>query len=212
MDRSTDSSRFSFLEMLLMCARNLVSGYLPVLLLLPVAFLKKKNTPSYGVSWPFWALLSVIPYNGLFFNWSAEHEFAWLAFGLVAALYVGIYLLPTLSFHTKNLVVGMSVLLSLGIYLVINRPGERSWKGDLYVAQMQLGDWINRHADASIPIFTNLPNDKITEYYSQRTFTNAADIETAETICRQFGIQKATWLYISDNKVQRQVLLVISNK
>jgi hypothetical protein len=77
---------------------------------------------------------------------------------------------------------------------------------------MQLGGWIDRHVDPSIPIFSNLPNDKITEYYSRRTFTNAAYMETAQSICRQFAIQKATWLYISDNKVQRQVLLVISDK
>jgi hypothetical protein len=212
MDRSTDTSRYSFLEMLMMCGRNLVSGYLPVLLLLPIAFIKRKTANGIAITWPMWALISVIPYNGLFFNWSAEHEFAWLAFGLMAALYVGIYLLPGFSIRMKNWVVGLSIFVSLGIYLVINRPGERSWRGNFYSEQMQLGGWIDRHVDPSIPIFFNLPNYKITEYYSRRTFTNAADMETAQSICRQFAIQKATWLSISDNKVQRQVLLVISDK
>jgi hypothetical protein len=211
-DRSTDTSRFSFLQMLLMCIRNLVSGYLPVLLLLPIAFIKRISVTEMAISWPFWALLSVIPYNGLFFNWSAEHEFAWLAFGLMAVLYIGVYLLPTLSSTMKKWLVGLSILVSFGIYLVINRPGEKSWKGDLYAGQMHLGSWISQHVDASIPIFTNFPNDKITEYYSRRTFTAAPDVKTAQSICQRYGIQKATWLYIINNKVERQVLLIFPAK
>jgi hypothetical protein len=186
-----------------MVARNLVSGYLPLIALLLFAWIKRESfNDRTSLKWPLWALMAVLPYNGLFFNWSAEHEFAWLAFALMGCVCAGIYFFPFLPVPGLKKIVASSVVVSLCIYFIINRPGKTSWKGENYAAQQELGEWIKSHVDPSLPIFTNLSNDKITEYYAGRTFNEAATVPAAVSICTQFKIKKGLWLQIENNKVR----------
>ncbi len=201
-DRSTDTSHDSFSSLLLMLGRNLASGYLPLFLLLPVIWVKRKLVQqNITVYWPIWALVSIIPYNGIFFNWSANHEFAWMAFALIASSCVSIYLFPYLEETVVKKLVAGCVLVSLVQYFIINRPGEISWKGEHYAAQKELGEWIKNNIDPSQPIFTNLENDKIVEYYSKRTFNGRPSFEDAVQSVKSYHIKKALWLQIENGKV-----------
>ncbi len=209
-DRSTDTSEGSFAVMSVMILRNLVSGYLPLLLLLPFLWFKRKSIRTQThVHWPLWALLSIVPYNGIFFNWSANHEFAWMAFGLIASLCISIYLFPLLEEQVLRKIMIGCLLVSVVQYFVINRPGEVSWKGEHYAAQKELAEWIKNNISSSQTIFTNLENDKIVEYYSKRTFNGRQTIEDAVKTMKEYHLANAIWLQVKNGKIEEIKSIVI---
>ncbi|CAN5399109.1 hypothetical protein BH10BAC3_BH10BAC3_11450 [soil metagenome] len=205
-DRSTDTSAYSFSTMTWMIVRNLLIGFLPMFLLIAFAWVRKNtNKKTQKISWPIWALAAIIPYNGIFFNWSAMHEFAWLAFALFASLASSIYILPLFNTRELKQLLFTTTVLSLLQYYIINLPGNVSWKGERYDQQMQLGNWIRQHADSALPIFTNISNDKVVEFYSKRTFNTVASLHEAITLANSFGIEKGIWLEVKNQKVERAV-------
>jgi hypothetical protein len=207
-DRSTDTSQHSAGVMLLYVLQNLASGYLPIFLLLPFiwkrnSFIKETRYPS----WPLWALAAIIPYNGIFFNWSAGHEFAWMAFGLLATVAVTVYLLPSLSLPQLKKIVIPVLFLSLIQYYLINPPGPANLKGDRYDEQKFLGEWISKNVDRSVPVFININNDKIVEYYSKRTFNSAQSPSEAKALADLYKIKEALWIEVEKGKVKKVVRL-----
>ena len=163
----------------------------------------KKNVQN--IQWPFWAMAAVIFYNGIFFNWSALHEFAWLAFGLIATIAITVYVFPMFSGSVLKRMLIVTSLLSVLIYFVINLPGRVNIKGKPYNQQQQLGNWIRKHADTALPIFINLNNDKIVEYYSKRSFNTAWSFAEAKAVASAFKIDSALWIEIKNNQVEKIV-------
>jgi MFS family permease len=198
--RSMDTSENSADMLLLFILRNLLTGFLPLFLLAPFVWKKQFFTSNKHLpKWPLWALAVVIPYNFVFFNWSANHEFAWLAFGLFAVITASIYLLPFVRSLRK--IILATVAISLVMYFVINLPGPATIRGDRYAHQKELGEWIRQHVDPSATVFSNLVNDKIVEYYSKRTFNEAQTAEDAAARAKTNDIKKAVWLNIENGKV-----------
>ena len=207
-DRSTDTSEYSAVTMLLLILKNLSTAYLPMFLMLPLVWNKKVfvKENKYPI-WPLWALASVIPYNGIFFNWSAGHEFAWMAFGLFATIAISIYFFPVLTWPRLKKILIAAVVFSLVQYYLINLPGPVNLKGDRYDEQKKLGEWIHNNIDASTPVFINLNNDKIVEYYSKRTFNSAQSPTEAEAIAAQYHVDKAIWILVENGRVKKVMQL-----
>lgn len=203
-DRSTGTSEYSAGIMLWMVVKNLATGYLPLILLMLYALkVKLRSRFQPIISWPLWALVAIIPYNGMFFNWSAQHEFAWMAFALFSIVAISIYLLPYLKTVSLKKITGIIIFLSLLQYFIINLPGTVSIKGDPYDQQAKLGKWIQKNVDSSLPVFTNISNDKIVEYYSKRTFNTAQTPAEAIALAGVYGISAAVWIKINNGKVER---------
>ena len=192
--------------MIWMIGKNLVIGFLPMFLVLAFAWFKKipiKQTAK--LSWPLWALASFIPYNGIFFNWSAMHEFAWLAFGLFACIAITIYMLPLFDKKLLKQLLLTTSILSLLQYYAINLPGNVNWKGERYDDQKQLGNWVRLHTDTALLIFTNFSNDKVVEFYSKRTFNTAQSLDAAIALAKSFGVDRGIWIEVNNLKVERAV-------
>lgn len=208
-DRSTDTSEYSAATLLLFVIKNIFTAYLPLVLLL--FFVWKKNLlkkKPLNYKWPLWALAVIIPYNGIFFNWSAIHEFAWMAFGLFATIAISIYFLPSLPVITMKKLVAAAIVISIIQYFVINLPGATNVKRDRYDEQKRLGEWIRNNVDTTAAIFTNLDNDKIVEYYSKRTFNSAGSAAAAKTIANAYHTGSAVWLFIEKGKVKELIPII----
>ena len=201
-ERSTNTAEFSLPQMLVMVIQNLVTGYLPLFFVLPLVWLKRKALKQKGIlQWPLWALATMLPYNGIFLNWSAVHEFAWLAFGLIAVVGITIYLFPLLSTRQQIRLIATCVGFSIVQYFIINRPGPVSWKGDRYASKKNLGEWIRTNIDPGLPVFTNVKNEKIIEFYSKRTFNNQANLQQAKKQATAYHIQQAVWMQVDADTI-----------
>ncbi|GAO43612.1 hypothetical protein [Flavihumibacter petaseus] len=179
--------------MVSMVAKNLVSGYPVLLLLLPAALLAiVKN--GVVTTWPIWALSAVLFYNLVFFNWSAVHEFAWLGFALAATVLVATYLLPRLGRLQLRWLLFLCIPVSAAIYFFINRPGAFSWKGESYNAEMTAGAWIKKHIPSDVAIFSDVQISPAVSYYSKRSFTSGLSMEAAKETMIRYNLTDAVWL------------------
>jgi hypothetical protein len=205
-DRSANTSEFSFPMMVLLILKHLATGYLPLLLVLIVVVFKAKIAwPLQRPVWPLWALAAIIPYNGLFLNWSAVHEFAWMAFGLIASIVVTVYIFPMFEqrFLVKLLLV--TSIFSIVTYYTINLPGPVSWKGEAYNRQQKSGTIIRNLTDPGLPVFCNANNDKIVEFYSKRTLNSVSSLAEAMELAARFGWNAGTWVELKNGKVEKIV-------
>ncbi|MES2647841.1 MAG: hypothetical protein V4717_13250 [Bacteroidota bacterium] len=203
-DRSAGTSEFSLPVMFIMVLKNLATGYLPISILTAVVFLKINFVKiSFKPQWPLWALAVVIPYNGLFFNWSAVHEFAWMAFGLIACIVVTVYIFPLFEKRGLIKLLTTTSIFSLAVYYTINLPGRKSWKGEAYNLHQKSGAIIRRYTNPQLPVFTNANNDKIVTFYSKRTLNAVSGFAEAVTLARQFGWRGGAWVELKDGKVEK---------
>ncbi len=203
-DRSSAVEGGSLWYMFRLLAINLISGFLPLVFPAAVYVWKHKYlVAKQKTTWPLWALGAIVFYNGIFFNWSVIHQFAWMAFGLFAAVFFGIYLFPFLSKKQLNKMLAITSLLSLIMYFIINPPGTKSFSGEAYNQQQLTGLWIKTHVNSEIPIFITGNTDKVIEYYSKRTFTTVESLPAAKSTLVAFHLTNAVLLNFEDAKVKR---------
>ena len=200
----------SVTTMLFMVAKNVATAMLPLVVLGIVFFTgNKKNIPFQKNNWLFYALASVCIYNAIFFNWSTEHEFAWMAFALVFTIAITVFILPLFTPKQLNISSTITVIFSLLMYYAVNRPGPISQNGTPYNAQKLLGQKINKSIDHETVVFTNDNNNKIVEYYAKRTFNHCENKLVAHQVMQHYQIPKAYWLQIDSNKLTAINLMTI---
>jgi hypothetical protein len=200
-DRSMNTSDYGWTGLAVGIARNIVSGYLPLICLIAWAWWRNRPVLIREHRWVIWALSGVLVYNGLFLNWSAEHEFAGMALALVGTLAMALFSSQTFL-NPRPWPIVLAAMASVAIYFYINRPGPKSWKDDAYASQQQLGEAIAQNVDADAVIFTNLVNDKIVEYYAMRTFNPAQNYSHALQLTDSLKPGQAVWLDIQDGKIK----------
>lgn len=201
-DRSIAAKEMTLLNMLVACAKNLAMGFLPLFLFLPVWLMNRKRKGIVNnIYWPIWALSATIPYNFIFLDWSANHEFAWLAFGMIATICMAIYLFPLMASQRLMKLTLVSFLFSLSIYYLINLPGSKNLSGSNYNASQIMGNTIRQKVPDNLPIFCNMPNQKIVEYYSKRTFLHAGTHKEAMEAAKANGFRKLAWIEIKNERV-----------
>lgn len=187
---------------------NFSSGFLPLAIML-FAYIKNRRqiVSKSKLTWPVWCMAVIIFYNGVFFNWSCIHQFAWMAFGLFAAVFFGVYLLPFLPLKQVNRLVPAVAVVSIIMYFIINPPGPRSFSGEPYNRQRLAGVWISRHVDRNLPIFMFGETDKVIEYYSKRSFTMVPSLQAAQAAAASYGIGQAMYLEIDRGQIKKATLL-----
>jgi hypothetical protein len=136
---------------------NYILSYLPIFILLSVFVIMYFKKAKMGIVFTkngyrfLW--LSVLPVLLLHFfllNYSG-HDFVMLYGSLALSVIVGILYeklnrANVLSVKVLHLGIAAVVLSSIFIYYYINRPGEYSWKGDLYAQSKNIGTYIHNNA------------------------------------------------------------------
>jgi hypothetical protein len=200
-DRST-AIEGGWAHMMMMLMINLATGFLPLLLVWMFS-LGLKPVKKNRLQWPGWAFATIIFYNGVFFNWSALHQFAWMAFGLLCSVYFAVVFLPLLQPGVLRKLSLFSCTLGITIYFLVNPPGNKNLNGDRYDEQERTAIWISDHIPADMPIFIRGNTDKVIEYYSQRTFTTLPSLDDAGKTMHEFHLEKAVFLEFRGVKLSR---------
>jgi hypothetical protein len=193
-ERSTDTSQAPGIVLWWRLMLNQVTSFGPLLLVLAA---RLKMSKAVYPKMPYWlmaAAASVVLYNLVFFNWSALHEFAWMAAGLVATLLLAVEILPNFSPRRLRAVTTAACLASVALYNFINLPGPTNWKGERYDTYLIDGTTIAQQVPPDAFIFTTADNQKITEYYARRTFQVVASREAALKLIAHHQVKKAVWL------------------
>jgi hypothetical protein len=193
-ERSTDTSQASGLVLWLRFMINQATSFGPLLLVVAARFMMSKAGYPKMPYWLMVAAASVVLYNLVFFNWSALHEFAWMAGGLVATLLAGVIVLPMLSSKRLVSTTVLVIALSIAIYYAANPTGHTNWKGEPYDRYLIAGTNIAQKVPADAFIFTNAGDQKITEFYARRTFQVVANREDSRKLIALHNLKKAVWL------------------
>lgn len=198
-ERSTSGAVHQPWKQALVFIRFVAAGFCPLLLaiiLLSVRF-RKKLPPTYR--WLNAALAGVAVYNMVFLNWSAEHEFAWLAMALIGCIYLSIlYPIPAAQKWPPRWMLAY-VSLGFALYFYINQPGPLSYNGTPYIRQQVAGQQVAASVPNDAFIFTNLPNAKIEEYYARRSFNLVGQLQQARHLADSLHLPKAYWVAMKND-------------
>jgi hypothetical protein len=201
-ERSTDTSQVPAIYLGWNFFFNQATSFGPLALAAFAAISPKRLGYPHVPNWLLVVAGSVILYNLAFFNWSALHEFAWMAGGLVATLLAGVIVLPMLSSKRLVSTTILVIALSIALYYAANPPGYTNWKGEPYDRYMVSGNNIAQRVPADAFIFTNAGDQKITEFYARRTFQVVENREAALKLIAIHQVKKAVWLeYGTDGSV-----------
>lgn len=182
-ERSMGTAGNTTIQLVLQAGKHLLSGYFPLFIVAAIIGIKKlpSSTTSVLKHWSTWALCAVLLYNLLLFNWSALHEFAWMAFGLVFCLWLFLHYGEALLSTAATWVRAVMVVSLLAFY-IINLPGPKNIRGEPYNAQQTIASRIQQKIPADAIILSNHQAPKIIEWYSKRTFNFAANEQAAQSI------------------------------
>lgn len=189
---------------------NYITGYLPAILLiifLSFNFIKAKTEERLRTKSGFFIFISIFPVLLLhsFLSEYSGHDFT--------ALYASVFLSVALALlfqHVsgrhlisramRNTLIASYLLVSIGIYYFINRPGKLSMKGDDYSLSKQLGLEIKNTANDSAVVFSdgNALIDPQLMYYARRNIKEVASRQEALDFLRTCHLKEGI-IYYSSN-------------
>lgn len=200
-ERSMGTAGFTSIQLVWQTVKHLLSGYFPLFVVAAFIWIKKipASTASVWKHWSTWALCAVLLYNMLLFNWSALHEFAWMAFGLVFCLWLFLHFGETLLSSSSAWIRAVMFVSVLAFY-IINLPGPKNIRGEPYNAQQTIASRILQQVPADAVIVSNHNGPKIIEWYCQRSFNFASDIKEAKSIATKKQ-EAIYWLHFNGEQL-----------
>jgi hypothetical protein len=181
-------------------------SYLPLLILILISFINNRRKKILS-QWSDMEILflrlfsvSALFYNLVLFEWSTDHEFAILPWGIlfsfIAARLIG-------SYRNKMVygIVGLFLILSIVQYYWINRPGAIARDGLAYDSFKKLGESL-RQIPPDYTICIKLQQNPMVEYYAGRNILRAPDSLSVKTLLNELGIQKAVWISQKNYQVE----------
>jgi hypothetical protein len=208
----------SFLHLLPYIAFNLVTCYMPLLILLIWGIATRKMQKSRAVlplshfdsafsqkELVFICLYScsLLAYLLVLIDWSSGHEFSVVPAGLLLA-YLGARWMPTPRKKSGAwLLFSLYTALCLGQYYFINRPGAISRDGMPFDTFETFGKQLRR-IPPGYKIFSDLKEVcPMIEYYSGRNLTVVPDSASAKQLMRQWGLKTSVWAATRDFTLRR---------
>lgn len=130
---------------------------------------------------------------------------------LIAILFDKLKKSQTLSTFQLRMGIAFVVMVSILSYYYINRPGEYSFKGDLYAQSQLLGEEIYAQAKSDHVVFIQgkLSVDPQLIYYAKRNILKVATIEEALAFLEKRDIEKGQ-LFIYDADIPNEFVKVLS--
>ena len=138
--------------------------------------------------------LSLLLYNMVLLEWSYEHEFSMLPWGLLLA-YLGVRLLvPFLRNKSGVFLLVIVFLISLTQYYFINRPGKISRDGMGYDTFKVFGEQLKK-LPLDCMIFSPLEQRApMIEYYAGRNIFIEPNYDSAKKFMLKTNIKTAVWV------------------
>lgn len=173
-------------------------SYLPLIILMLISFIynwHKKILPKWSdTEILFLRLFSVsaLFYNLLLFEWSTDHEFAILPWGILLS-FITARLIGSFTFKMAYGILGLFLILTVAQYYYINRPGPIARDGLAYDSFKKLGESLSQ-IPPDYTICINIEQNPMVEYYAGRNILRAPDSLSAKTLLNELGIQKAVWI------------------
>jgi hypothetical protein len=199
-DRGIPDTGSSFWTMLPYLFGHLITCYLPLLILLAGSLVwhRRKNTriplsvkenlfiQIYGCSIVLYAIVMI--------GWASGHEFSMVPAGILLAWLGARSLTIPRSGKTAYFLILPFLMLSIGQYYYINRPGAISRDGMAFNTYEVFGEHL-RQVPPDYKIFSNIPeNCPMIEYYAGRNITTRPDMESAKRFMREWNILKGVWV------------------
>jgi len=201
--RSIESTGIDLPHKLLNLFSNVVSGYLPVLLLSLILFFRanKKNVlqgPALPKAFLFMSGITCILYNFTFFNWSYIHDFSMVPISIFF-VFIPLYLISLEKENRKiYLLLACYFLLTIAQYYYINRPGKLSQNGSPYALFKTFGEKLQTVVAPDEMIFMSEASP-MTSFYSKRYIFQATDSANAKQKLREWHYPKGVWIEQNDN-------------
>lgn len=199
------------LHELLLLPFNYITAYFPFVLLISGwliirYFFKRKIRLQIGLKHMIWlSLAPVLLLHLVLLNYSG-HDFTTL-YGAPFIAVIVPFILDSFNFNgllsnrLVNSIVIASVVVSVGLYYMINLPGERSWKGDLYAEQQTIGLTISQNsAKDEVVYLVKYPVHPQVVYYSQRNIIGTSSFEKARKLFRDSDDTKAVFFIYHGNQ------------
>jgi hypothetical protein len=203
---STIFTRFSYLLI------YFLTSYLPLLLLFLVCFLyswRRKILSGWSKREIFFLKLfgaSLVFYNLVLFNWSTDHEFAVIPWGILLS-FVAARLLGSLkNRRMAGFAVALFMVCAISLYYWINRPGPVSRDGIPYESFKTMGESL-KGIPPDYTICIQLEQNPMVEYYAGRNLLRAPDSLSVKKLLNELGIKKAVW--VSHNAYQVENIRII---
>ncbi len=206
---SGDGFLMNKLTELYLILKNYFTGYFPFLVIPLLWFVSvrwnKKLKLKYGSSlFLFLGLVPVLLLHLALMNYSG-HDFVGL-YGAPVISVSTVLILDTcitqriIKPGTAKIAVVAGILVSLGSYYYINRPGSVSLNGERYALQKELGESIGKEADINEVVFLQgfLPEPQVI-IYAKRNMQFIENREAAFHFLKTHGRENGI-LFIVDNK------------
>jgi hypothetical protein len=154
-------------------------GVLLVLLSLSFYFVRKKRINFKGNLLYVVLVLPVFFHHFIFSEFTIAHDYSVLIDGTFLCILLGIMTMEC-PLQGRKFKIGLSFFLvvSMGHYYYINRPGDVGQNGDRYDDYQQIGTFIRKHASKDEVIFIedlpDLPNPQVV-FYAKRNFYSIDD-------------------------------------
>lgn len=172
--------------------------FFPIFVLLIYGYFKQKNTiVSINKSFLFVSIVPIVILHLALLNYSG-HDFTSLYATIVLSILGGMILLK-LSKLKRAIALNVILVLNIGSYYFVNRPGDHSWKGDLYATSMNEGLAIKEIAEEDKTIFY-LTNDldPMVIVYAERNIVPVRDESEIEQYLEELKIKD--WQFIRLDK------------
>jgi hypothetical protein len=180
---------------------NYITSFLPIFLLLVVfvwlSISKEKLGfvfTKHGIRFVWLSTLPVVFLHFVLLNYSG-HDFVSMYGALFLSVVVGILYdklkrKKVLSNYLLNGGIVFTVILSIGMYYYINRPGEYSCKGDTYATSKNIGEFIKENAlDNEIVYLTgNVILDPQLIVYAERNILRISEEEIEKVLIENEGV------------------------
>jgi hypothetical protein len=189
-----------------------LTSYLPLLLLLLISFLsswRRKILPGWSKGEILFLKLfgaSLVFYNLVLFNWSTDHEFAILPWGILFSFVTARLLGSLKNRRMAGFAVAIFMVCTVSLYYWTNRPGPVSRDGTPYISFKNMGQSL-RSIPPEYTICINLEQNPMVEYYAGRNLLRARDSLSVKKLLDELGIKKAVW--VSHNAYQVENIRII---
>jgi hypothetical protein len=178
---------------------NFVTAYLPIFLLIIIAYLKmRKDGTRIVFSAREWLFIkayagAALLYDLVLFEWSSEHEYSVLPWAILFAFLACRLLTESFTRRQWIRLCTLYLLFSVGQYYFINRPGRVSREGTAYAAFREFGDSL-KQVDPEYKIFINIKRNPMIEYYAGRNLTIVTDLDSARRFMVRWQVHNAVWV------------------
>ena len=209
-----DGGNSGILQTLVGVGKWYIVGYLSILVFLLFQLLNvrpiKFNLTHKEKSFFWMTFILVFSHHFLLGEFTIAHNYSVLIDGVLISILVGVLfgtIVESKINVTRNYIgIAVALILCVGQYYYINRPGEISQNGDKYSAFKEIGETIKNNSTKNDLLFTLNLNEKPAPqviYYAKRNFYQVDHLTEVYLLLEERGEKSGKVFIIENMKVKR---------